>query len=330
MVQSAPVISVGNLAMGGRGKTPVVRLIARWLVEAGERPSILSRGYGRRTAEPGVVIVSDGSHVLADLDRSGDEPLMLARALPGAAVLVCDVRATAAALAERALGCTVHVLDDGFQHPIRRDVDIVLVAPDDLTARRLPFGRLREPVTALARAAAVVIDDGGASDEARAATVRGIASVAPQARVFRLVRTLGQVLDFGASVDSAPRTPDFAPDGPADFDRGQPVIALAGIANPERFARALVDAGWIVADLVAFPDHHRYRARDIRRIADAARATNASAILTTEKDGVRLRPLRPLRTPVPVGIVPLDVRIEPDLQPWLAERLAAVRERARA
>ena len=315
MVQSAPVISVGNLAMGGRGKTPVVRLITRWLVEAGERPSILSRGYGRRTAEPGVVIVSDGSHVLADLDRSGDEPLMLARALPGAAVLVCDVRATAAALAERALGCTVHVLDDGFQHPIRRDVDIVLVAPDDLTARRLPFGRLREPVTALARAAAVVIDDGGASDEAHAATVREIARVSPQARVFRLVRTLGQVLDF---------------DGPADFDRGKPVIALAGIANPERFARALVDAGWIVADLVAFPDHHRYRARDIRRIADAARATNASAILTTEKDGVRLRPLRPLRTPVPVGIVPLDVRIEPDLQPWLAERLAAVRERARA
>jgi len=315
MVQSAPVISVGNLAMGGRGKTPVVRLITRWLVEAGERPSILSRGYGRRTAEPGVVIVSDGSHVLADLDRSGDEPLMLARALPGAAVLVCDVRATAAALAERALGCTVHVLDDGFQHPIRRDVDIVLVAPDDLTARRLPFGRLREPVTALARAAAVVIDDGGASDEAHAATVREIARVSPQARVFRLVRTLGQVLDF---------------DGPADFDRGQPVIALAGIANPERFARALVDAGWIVADLVAFPDHHRYRARDIRRIADAARATNASAILTTEKDGVRLRPLRPLRTPAPVGIVPLDVHIEPDLLPWLAERLAAVRERALA
>jgi tetraacyldisaccharide 4'-kinase len=322
MVQSAPVISVGNLAMGGRGKTPVVRLITRWLVEAGERPSILSRGYGRRTAEPGVVIVSDGSHVLADLDRSGDEPLMLARALPGAAVLVCDVRATAAALAERALGCTVHVLDDGFQHPIRRDVDIVLVAPDDLTARRLPFGRLREPVTALARAAAVVIDDGGASDEAHAATVREIARVSPQARVFRLVRTLGQVLDFDASLDSAPRAPGFA--------QGKPVIAVAGIANPERFARALVDAGWIVADLVAFPDHHRYRARDIGRIADAARATNASAILTTEKDGVRLRPLRPLRTPVPVGIVPLDVRIEPDLQPWLAERLAAVRERARA
>ena len=310
-----PVISVGNLAMGGRGKTPTVAAIAQLLVAAGERPAILSRGYGRRAPLEGVVVVSDGTHLLADVDRSGDEPLMLARALPGAAVLVCDVRATAAALAERALGCTVHVLDDGFQHPIRRDVDIVLVAPDDLTARRLPFGRLREPVTALARAAAVVIDDGGASDEAHAATVREIARVSPQARVFRLVRTLGQVLDF---------------DGPADFDRGKPVIALAGIANPERFARALVDAGWIVADLVAFPDHHRYRARDIGRIADAARATNASAILTTEKDGVRLRPLRPLRTPVPVGIVPLDVHIEPDLLPWLAERLAAVRERALA
>jgi len=224
MVQSAPVISVGNLAMGGRGKTPVVRLITRWLVEAGERPSILSRGYGRRTAEPGVVIVSDGSHVLADLDRSGDEPLMLARALPGAAVLVCDVRATAAALAERALGCTVHVLDDGFQHPIRRDVDIVLVAPDDLTARQLPFGRLREPVTALARAAAVVIDDGGASDEAHAATVREIA------RVVRKTRTHVKVTLFRARKALA-REIESSSTEPAEVARSAAAFAGSGTVH---------------------------------------------------------------------------------------------------
>ncbi len=102
--------------MGGRGKTPVVAYVARLLVEAGERPAILSRGYGRRRQEDGVVVVSDGRHLLADLDRSGDEPLMLARTVPGAAVLVCERRALAGALAERRFGATVHVLDDGFQH----------------------------------------------------------------------------------------------------------------------------------------------------------------------------------------------------------------------
>src|SRR5204863_5351833 len=99
---TSPIVSIGNIAMGGRGKTPLVAYVARLLVAAGERPAILSRGYARRVVEDGVVIVSDGTHLLADLDRSGDEPLMLARAVPGAAVLVCEQRAIAAALAERA------------------------------------------------------------------------------------------------------------------------------------------------------------------------------------------------------------------------------------
>ncbi len=138
--------------MGGRGKTPLAALVARLLVAAGERPAILSRGYGRRTREDGVVIVSDGTHMLADLDRSGDEPLMLARAVPGAAVLVCEQRAIAAALARRVLGATVLVLDDGFQHrSMRRDLDLVVVAPEDLRGRRAPFGRLRESPVRLAR-----------------------------------------------------------------------------------------------------------------------------------------------------------------------------------
>jgi hypothetical protein len=147
------VISVGNLAMGGRGKTPLVAYIASLLLEAGERPAILSRGYGRRRVEDGVVVVSDGVRLLADLDRSGDEPLMLARALPGVMVFVSESRTIAAALAGRVFGATVLVLDDGFQHrAIARDVDIVVVTPADLDDRRAPFGRLRESVSALSRA----------------------------------------------------------------------------------------------------------------------------------------------------------------------------------
>ena len=134
-------ISIGNLAMGGRGKTPMAIHLARLLLEAGERPAVLSRGYGRRYVEDGVVIVSDGAAIRADLDRSGDEPMLIALAVPGAAVLVSDERRLAAVLAERVLGTTVHVLDDGFQHrTMARDVDIVIITPGDLADRRVPFG----------------------------------------------------------------------------------------------------------------------------------------------------------------------------------------------
>src|SRR5687767_14460080 len=143
--------------MGGRGKTPLVQYLARTLVADGERPAILSRGYGRLRVEDGVVVVSDGRHLLADLDRAGDEPLMLARDLPGVPVLVCEQRAIAGAMAHHAFGATALVLDDGFQHrQTARDVDIVLVTPADLTGRRAPFGRLRESPSVLARADAVV------------------------------------------------------------------------------------------------------------------------------------------------------------------------------
>jgi len=306
---TAPVVSVGNLAMGGRGKTPVVALVARLLVEAGERPAILSRGYRRADPQDGVVIVSDGTHRRADLGRAGDEPLMLARAVPGAAVLVCEVRAMAAALAEVVLAATVHVLDDGFQHrSLERDIDIVIVSPADLRDRRLPFGRLRSPVAALRHADAVVVDGASAAD------VTGDLAAAigtPAMPVLTMVRRLGE-----------PWWVDAAGRGDALPARDEPIVAVAGIAAPDRFRTALDAAGWRVADLVAFPDHHAYGARDLRRIVDAAAGR---PVLTTEKDAMRLLPLRPL--PVPVAAVPLLVDIEPPdvFRDWLLGRLAGVR-----
>lgn len=295
--------------MGGRGKTPVVALVTRRLLEAGEFPAILSRGYARRRPEDGVVIVSDGRHQLADLDRSGDEPLMLARQLPGAAVLVCDVRAMAARLAERVLGATVHVLDDGFQHvSMARDVDIVIVAPADLRGRRLPFGRLRSPVSALARADAVIID--GRDDEDVRRRIAEAARPATPA-VFVLHRALGRPVPIEA-------------ERPAPVSG--PVVALAGIAEPNRFAEALRGAGWDVVRTVAFRDHHRYGSRDLGRIASAVGESGAAGVLTTSKDAVRLLPLRPL--PVPIAAVPLEVAVEPaaEFDVWLRAWL----EKARA
>ncbi len=305
-----PVVSVGNLAMGGRGKTPTVAHVTALLMAAGERPAILSRGYGRRVVEDGVVIVSDGRHLRADLDRSGDEPLMLARQLPGAAVLVCDVRAMSAALAETTLGATIHVLDDGFQHrSLPRDIDLVLVTPGDLDDRRVPFGRLRSPVRALASADAVIVDEADA-----AGIMPRLESLIDRTHteVFTLRRSLGPPFWL------EPQASDV---GQAWIDPG-PVVALAGIAAPERFVRTLEAAGWQVADLIGFADHHRYSRRDLDRIATAAKGR---VVVTTEKDAMRLLPLRPL--PVAIAAVPLVASVEPaDLfRSWLLARVVEVR-----
>jgi tetraacyldisaccharide 4'-kinase len=298
-----PVISIGNIAMGGRGKTPVTIHVARLLVAAGERPAILSRGYKRERPDEGAVVVSDGRRVLTGLDRSGDEPLMMAEAVPGAAVVVCDVRAMAGALAEAQLGATVHLLDDGFQHAsLARDIDIVLLRPEDLSGRRLPFGRLRSPVSSLDRADAVIVETDDLATVAR--RLHG--------RAFRLERRL----DAAAPIESGRELP------PGRW----PVIALAGIAEPRRFAESLRAAGWHVVRTLGFPDHHVYTARDLARIAETARELGAGAVLTTDKDAVRLRRFAPL--PVLVARVPLSVRVEPAdaFRTWMLDRLARARE----
>jgi tetraacyldisaccharide 4'-kinase len=307
---SAPVISIGNLAMGGRGKTPVAIHLARLLLDAGERPAVLSRGYGRRYVEDGVVIVSDGTAISADIDRCGDEPMLIAFAVPGASVLVSEQRAIAAALAEHVLHATVHVLDDGFQHrTLARDVDLVIISPDDLTDRRVPFGRLREPVRALARADAIVIDG-----EVPENFVRLMPDALRGKPLFALRRSLG------------PPAP-LEPDRPW-LSLSGPALALAGIAQPERFVKSLEAAGWSIVGLVAHPDHHSYRPRDLERLARTAHDAGVNAVVTTEKDAVRLLPFRPL--PVPVAAVPLNVTIEPidpapGFRDWIVRRLAETR-----
>jgi tetraacyldisaccharide 4'-kinase len=290
--------------MGGRGKTPVVIHLARLLMDAGERPAVLSRGYGRRLVEPGVVVVSDGAHLTADLDRSGDEPLLIARSVPGTVVLVCEQRAIARTLAVRAFGATVVLLDDGFQHrQVTRNVDLVLVTPDDLQDRRMPFGRLREPVSALSRADALVSPNGSAA---------AIAAAFPALPTFSLNRTLGEPVSI-------------EPERPWTGGRG-PVVAVAGIAEPARFEAALTAAGWTVNRLLAFADHHRYGRRDLDHVAAAVRETGATGVVTTDKDAIRLRWMRPL--PFACAAVPLGVSIEPSavFRPWLFDRLREARQ----
>lgn len=263
-----PVVSVGNLSVGGTGKTPLVAAIAAWLVAEGERPAILSRGYARPIAEASPTVVSNGREVLVDAARAGDEPLMLARTVPGAAVVVAADRHAAGTLAEQTLGATVHLLDDGFQHhALARDLDIVVTAAGAIAADAvLPKGRLREPVAALTRADVLVVVGGSDADADAEARRYGVPlGLAASRRLSPPVAVHGEVPPAGARV-----------------------VAMAGIGQPAQFADALRAAGYDVVDVCAFRDHHWYTAADLEGVARRLRATGAVAVATTDKDAVRL------------------------------------------
>lgn len=294
-----PVISIGNLSVGGTGKTPVVADVARWLLADGHRPAILSRGYGRRVAPPGVVVVADATGLQAGLDVSGDEPLMLARAVPGACVCVSDDRYLAGVLAERTLGATVHVLDDGFQHvQLWRDLDVLVTRVGEIPQGRvLPRGRLREPRDAAARAHIAVVMGATAAEARDEAWALGIGE---SCGALRCLGYPERVMTGETSVVAHQ----------ADTRPGPRVMAVAGIANPDRFAGDLSAAGYEVAGHQWYADHHRFTAHDVAALASRAAAVRLP-VLTTDKDAVRLEQLWPadvplFRVPVHLDWTPSD------------------------
>jgi tetraacyldisaccharide 4'-kinase len=296
-----PVVSVGNLAVGGSGKTPIVAALARALVDIGERPAVLSRGYARRASRDGVVVVSDGTRPLVPVDQSGDEPLMLAKTLHGVPVLVSPDRYLAGRLAERRFGATVLLLDDGFQHlPLARTIDLLVVAPSDLADEVLPSGRLREPLSA-ARSADAVLVYGDSEEAARVASRLGVARAFAVRVTYRDVETL---------------------DGDAAAAAGARVVAVAGIARPQRFFAALAQQGYDVVRAVAFRDHHWFTRADLSRIAAFARELGAEAIVTTEKDAVRLD-VTAMARDVAWAVLPMEAVVEPvePFMSWLRMRL---------
>ncbi len=271
-----PVLSVGNVAAGGTGKTPFVRWLAGELVARGRRPSILTRGYGRRSR--GTVVVSDGAGALASVRDAGDEPALLARALPTVPI-VADVRRSRAASAAETLApaTTIHLLDDGFSHvALARDLDVVLLdatAPDAGGAL-LPAGRLREPLESLARADLLVVTKTEQADASRALDLA--ARYAPGVPVYlAATRVLGIHDSAGLAV------------APADLP-GATCVAVAGVARPEAFLATLSGLGVTPAATLAFRDHAAYGPAALGRIERAAEESGATAVVTTEKDAVKL------------------------------------------
>jgi tetraacyldisaccharide 4'-kinase len=316
------VISVGNLSLGGSGKTPVVAALARLLRERGERPVILTRGYGRREVTEGVLVVGDGERVLEPVSRSGDEPQLLARTLSGVPVLVSADRYIAGLFAERHFGVTVSILDDGFQHlQLERNVDLLLVSPADLEDRVLASGRLREPLTAAQFADAVLVP-GTDEDVAQVAAALGhhnayriVPRYGPLWRVRKDPPYTAECESVGQVLADPPYIAERESVGQVLSDPPGRVVAFAGIARPERFFNALRSLGYDVARELTFRDHHWYTARDRETIQSAARETNASLIVTTEKDAVRCD--------FDVAVLPMTVSIEPaaDFESWLLGRL---------
>lgn len=292
-----PVISVGNISVGGSGKTPFTILLGEQLQKRKLAFDILSRGYKRKTS--GVRLVDENGSA-ADF---GDEPLLLAERLH-VPVVVCEDRVAGGRYAEQSFAHLkpahgahwYHLLDDGFQHRrLARDFDIVLVNPEDLEDQLLPLGRLREPLTALERADAVVVPE--SMDTARLQAFGK--------PIWRIQREI--VLDS----TQLPQRP----------------IVVTGIARPKRFLSDLRRHSVDLVETVTYPDHHAYTSSDIEHLLRLSERHRSDGFLVTEKDAVNLRPYLPQLGPVLA--VPLRMRLAGGEVP-IDQMLAAVEQKLRA
>lgn len=260
---SRPVVSIGNISLGGSGKTPFVIALGELLKQRGIAFDVLSRGYGRNSAGAAVVDPQGTP------DQFGDEPLLMARKLQVPVVVGAD-RYRAGLLAEKQFNTRLHLLDDGFQHRrLHRDFDIVMLPAADLHDTLLPLGRLREPISALRRADAVVMS---ATEQVESAPRLG----APEnlwigRRMLQVDKAAGKA------------------------------VAFCGIARPEQFFSQLKSLNIDLSSTITFRDHHRYSQRDIDRLLNVKRTAGADCFVTTEKDLINLTTLSDRLQPLHVA-----------------------------
>lgn len=301
-----PVISVGNLHLGGGGKTPLVAAIATHLRDAGRQVAILTRGYGSEGT--GVRIVSRGHGPMLGPRKAGDEPVLLAGELPGVSVIVNPDRYEAGRHALERLDAPpdLFLLDDGFSHlRLHRDVDLLAFpAADPFAGGRLPpFGRLREPLAAARRAHAVLLtgapaEDGGGLGQQLAAALAPHGYDGP-----------GFV---SRTVSDDPRSAR-----PGETQPGRRALVVSGIARPEPFLATVREQGFEIARHLEFGDHHPYPAETLEKIAQAYEAEGAELIVTTGKDRVKLQN----RLELPLAEIPIRAEPEPAFWEWLDQRL---------
>ncbi len=272
-----PVISVGNLSVGGTGKTPLTVMLAGMLKANGYRPAILSRGY-RRHRQSKISVISDGGQRYLRPGEAGDEPFLMAELLGDVPVIVGANRFRAGTTAIENFEVDVLILDDGFQHRwLRRDVDICLLEMRSPFGNGylLPAGPLREQPSALKRADIIIMTANSERCEG-VSSFPEVGSGAPD-RVFYSWRRPVAVLDGRMTLH------------PITFLDGKRIYAFAGIGTPLSFRETIEGLGASILRFVTYPDHHAFERREIARITEEAQLLQADLILTTEKDGVRLR-----------------------------------------
>lgn len=277
-----PVISIGNITVGGTGKTPLVAWFTETLSQRGKKVCVLTRGYGRGNSSERVV-VSNGREILADSKTGGDEPVMLAEDLINKAAVISDKdRVSAGLWAKENLGSDLFILDDGFQHlRLARTFDVVAV---DATnpfggGHLLPRGRLRESLSSLQRADCIIITKTNLGEDIDELRAKLLSHSKGRPVFFSRFRVIGARIlnhDSFAELKTLP----------------EPCAAFCGLGNPKAFFRQIKRADLMLVDTQSFADHHCYTQEDIEKIEREAKKEGARCLITTAKDAVKLRGLK--------------------------------------
>jgi tetraacyldisaccharide 4'-kinase len=272
------VISVGNITVGGTGKTPCVIMLAQMLQENGFKPAILSRGYGGKSINP-VNIVSNGRKILLDSEIAGDEPFLIAQELKGIPVITGTKRIITGKTAVNQFGANVLICDDAMQHrQIFRNINLVLLDNQSLRGNNhtLPRGMLREPIAGLSRASAFVLTH---TDEGQQTSNT----------IEKLVQNENIPIFMSIHKPKDMVKGDYSVQWPISILAGKKVCAFCGIAKPDSFKKTLLAAGAQVLSFDIFPDHHRYNKNELEKIKTRFIDCRADFLISTQKDGTRLQ-----------------------------------------
>ncbi|MCK5404932.1 MAG: tetraacyldisaccharide 4'-kinase, partial [Desulfobulbaceae bacterium] len=305
-LMGVPVVSVGNLTMGGTAKTPMVMYLARYFSALEKKPAIVSRGYGG-TAKGPVNVVSDQKEIFLDSKVAGDEPRLLAESLPCVPVLTGPKKVVVGRYAVLNMTPDILILDDGFQHlAMRRDLDIVLFNARNYlgNGRVFPGGELREPLSALKRADVFVISGVNDKNMKRATQFRRkLHADFPDKPVFmgryQPICLLHSQRKGGIEIDKARRLP---------------LYGFCGLADPSSFKQTLKSEKFKIVGFKEFADHHAYSSSDVKELAKAAKARKAKALITTEKDFVKLKPFA---KDIPILILKVEFLLDEEFDLYL-------------
>lgn len=291
---------MGNLTAGGTGKTPVVQFLCDWLKEIGYHPAIVMRGYGSSLNLATNHLVADERGLLVTQEEAGDEAAQLAQNLPGIPIWIGANRVVGGQNAIQLSKANILIMDDGFQHrKLFRDMDILLI--DALRPwgydHVLPRGLLREPISNLRRADAILITRSDlCSEEELKNLEKQIYFINERAQIFRTSHKPNRIVEL------------FGSELPVQVGLEKKAHFFCGLGNPSGFFRTAIEAGFVETGRTIFPDHYPYQKTDLLNLEEKAKAESAQVLLTTEKDGIKLKKFE--KSSIPIWQLGIEVSFE--------------------